>query len=755
MNLNRRSLLKFAAASSTATFSPLGVFFGSRASASVPTGPYLNRVQEDRFWFQTILENEIKDGDPSKEYWLSSDGQLSARLGVSGGFAIGYFSTLSFLSDYRDRFPNHYKDLLFNISQLPAENRISGLRKRLQEHRVFAGSFPAGRDTLGLRVAADTLDAATMATTLIDYDDGAPRLFKNPSTMFTVSDFSPGDVETTFISAAQSISDASRRRFENFSVLSERTDEIETLSDAQAKVRTAVDAAFWSENDRFITDRAFLDTDRLTKPDSDFPDRLYIDRQDVTLPDGSAAKKGFVEPLALTLTVEKGVEQGQIAAVSFFALLEARRILGDVDVPGAPEPESEIDSKDIAARDRGLLAYAEAQSLLQAFTEIDTWNFGMGHAAFRPAVRLCNTCTFRMPNGAITKLDFETPFLPMEFANTLNDTQKMELEESNATISAAATEALYGQLPSSIEPPKSTRALPEAAFACCPSVRRHTLRLLSQVRPDAPDLAEAELQDIVLTPTITAPWVFAGMGAALVKTRLQWSNNNNNISTPVERSEFRKQVDKSIWELLNRSVDPKEPGSLATSSANNPAMAQYASGYTVAWTLADNIADNSAMAAGASAVYTSLHQAMPEKFPSISDTFTGLTTANDIAQAVLVVARSIDAELKSLRIQVNNLTQTVKELTDFVADLDKLIRSLEGKAAGVSDKQALLDFQAHANELIDAKMVDSMETYQLSALRSVQGLVNTFVTSSIQVVSSIQAEARINAQVCSPGGVQK
>src|SRR5690348_16855085 len=112
ISFSRRSFMK-ATVLGGAALTPLGIFFGSSARATIPTGDYLRDFSDEQYWFSK-LRTDLNTDLANKPLYESDKGQFSFRLGQAGGFAIGYFSTLGFLSRYRMDKPDDFHDLLIN-----------------------------------------------------------------------------------------------------------------------------------------------------------------------------------------------------------------------------------------------------------------------------------------------------------------------------------------------------------------------------------------------------------------------------------------------------------------------------------------------------------------------------------------------------------------------------------------------------------------------------------------------------------------
>ena len=105
--LTRRAVIGAVAGSALSEFNSLGVFFPTEVKAAVLSGAYLKSLRDDEFWFQKIYQDSAKiDSLPEANRVAlgGSEGQLTLRLGLSGGTAIAYYSTLTFLSNYRSSF---------------------------------------------------------------------------------------------------------------------------------------------------------------------------------------------------------------------------------------------------------------------------------------------------------------------------------------------------------------------------------------------------------------------------------------------------------------------------------------------------------------------------------------------------------------------------------------------------------------------------------------------------------------------------
>lgn len=139
LSISRRNFVGLTAATvAGAAFDPLGIFFGRTARASIPTGEYLRDFSDQQYWFGK-LRSELFSDSANGALYQSTKGQLSFRLGQTGGFAIAYFSTLGFLSSYRATAPDDFHDLVVNAARIPAgPRRIALTLDLLAQHRVAA-----------------------------------------------------------------------------------------------------------------------------------------------------------------------------------------------------------------------------------------------------------------------------------------------------------------------------------------------------------------------------------------------------------------------------------------------------------------------------------------------------------------------------------------------------------------------------------------------------------------------------------------
>lgn len=371
MPVTRRQLGKIAAAGAITMGSPLGLFFGSRAEASVPGGDYLNKMSEDQFWFRSIsqfLTNDEGLPDPNADYWLSADGQLTARLGISGGFAIGYFSTLTFLSEYRSQAPDHYRDLLINASKTPAETREASVLRRLKTHRLFFEQNIKRNSSrfIAIDAARTAMSEKSRIATPFSVASTDARLTAPQRTTRALEDLVTEDLKTSMVTAAsfgREKGDLSNLRAEFLTTTSNGLTDEEVNVDLSTVLQDRVNGLFSLENEFFMNDVNAVRTDRLVEYADD--GNLYIDK----FTDAGGVERGFVHPQALQSAVPVGMKKGQLAAFAYFALLEARQIIRDTKVDSVEEVNADSSGtrRLVENADQALFRYSEASSLLEAF----------------------------------------------------------------------------------------------------------------------------------------------------------------------------------------------------------------------------------------------------------------------------------------------------------------------------------------------------------------------------------------------------
>jgi hypothetical protein len=182
---------------------------------------------------------------------------------------------------------------------------------------------------------------------------------------------------------------------------------------------------------------------------------------------------------------------------------------------------------------------------------------------------------------------------------------------------------------------------------------------------------------------------------------------------------------------------------VTTGSGSGASILQFASGYRAAHRLGAFVADTDAKEEGARLVYKSLQSVFPSRFPELADN--QRLTAEQIAGNVLFIAGDLKRELDLLQIQVTQLQAEVTQYKAFLTNLAQTVEQLQSGAANIHDVDSLKAFQQHSNDLL-ARMQDGLDESQKMAIKSVQGLVNTFVQVGVNIAVNIQAQVKANVQ---------
>lgn len=688
---------------------PLGLFSSARAaSAGIPSGEYLRPLTDDRFWFHLLryqdhLENPKLGIDPPAS-------QLSMRLGLAGGFAVGYFNTLSFLGEYKEKKPADYRDLLVGTAglpvSLPAKLRRDRTATMLEQHRKHAGL---------------------------------------PSRRVVIPDKSEWKAERSKEADSSKTEQALIRPLERLSTdeLSKSVEKaIRSEKHTGEKVTNLKDAPLWDDANKAAQ----------TTLDNDFKGiHPYLETRIDALDTGRVVKfvggkldLSWLNNTLFPTAFEDGIRSGRLAALAYMAMVEAGIILKST----VPPKEGTV-----ADIDRSVVKFREARLLENAFGGDDFWRHGLDVAAFRPAVRLTAVCIVKDDKGASRHLRINTPFLPFDVTRRLDAHEKALQEKTDDRIATAVTKYFSDTALSRYEMPVTTQTVLAGAFDGCGEVFRHTARMLRVASDTFPPLAASKLQHVTLVPEVTSPWTFAGVGAALFNAYLTGLTKAEKLATEEERYKWKVSIAKSVDELLQRSV--RNDDKLANSSAAVPAMVQYASGYRAALRLADGLADKVAEAKGAQKVYENLMKAMPEYFKALP--MGVFLSADDIAGHVLQIATGVQTEINQLRLRVRELEAALKQYQKFNEDLADLIRKLQGQLGQVKNQADLREFQKYADSLL-AQMRTNLDTSQSATLSSLQGLVNTFLQVGVNIEANIEAtikaQAKTNIQFCSVGGAK-
>lgn len=711
---SRRTFIKTVAISAgSLTANPLGLFGPRSVFAGIPSGEYMRSLTDDQFWFQQLLSDK---NDPSIN---TADAQLSIRLGISGGFAVGYFNTLGFLSDYREQKPDDYKDLLLNIARLPkTPKRLDLAAHILENHRKFA--------EIETRAIQNLKSFGFFST-----DNNSRFTFKSGILPTNERFITPNDQSLTRPLERMSKEQISKiydssRKVRTDSTLREMSAQASPWDEASSALQSSLQKEFDLVNPRFERRFDSMDSGKAVLFKAGKLDLSWLDHR--------------LFPVAFN----DGIKNGRIAALAYMALVESGQLLSS-------NIASDGKVKDI---DNNVMKFRDARILETTFGDDDFWRHGLDLGAFRPSVRLKTFCLVKQNDGQVRRIELLTPFLPFDASKRLAASQLQEHGENQDAIANAVTKYFSDTSLSRHDMPITTQSISDGAFDACSEILRHTYRLIRATSDTYEPLRGIKLEHVSVVPEVTSPWTFAGVGGALFNAYLTGLRGaSEKLETEEERLKFRWSVSRSVDDLLKRSVN--NDSKMANSSAPVPAMVQYASGYRAANLLSEGLTDKIAQGQGARLVYDSLVKGMPEFFkPLPADKF---LTAEEIAGYVLQVSIGVQTEVEQLRLKVRELENMLKQFQQFNEKLVQLIENLKGDLSGINNRQDLADFQKHANELVSS-MRDNLDLSQAATLSSLQGLVNTFVQVGINIEVNIQArlqaEAKINVQICSVGGVK-
>ncbi|HEV8000440.1 MAG TPA: hypothetical protein VGP63_11200 [Planctomycetaceae bacterium] len=712
---SRRAFLRTAVGASTAGMlvNPLGLFsLDCFAAAAIPGGPYLKSFSNQEFWFSRLSEPFAGDtkGLPDLN---SPESQLSTRLGLAGGFATGFFSSFSFLGQYRAQKPESYADLFNDCLSLEDSPKRPALVGDLLEFH---------RKTADLK-AIETSSDAPRAPGLPSNRDKTSRESGLPINGRELADSVVPSVNTKPLSGLAddviltSIQGArwspGERRQAALQPLLNGLGAIKSWPEASAQAQAELDGQFSSVNSSFENRIEAVDTVRLSQYQA------------------GVLKLDWLDLARLTSSFQAGMLNGRLAALGQTGLLEAAKSLKNGVGDGTP-----------ASRvNKGLLSCRRASQFMDFFGQFPFGKFGMDAAVFRPAVRLqlhCFAETGAGPAAETRRLQVTTPFLPYEMPSAATDGQYNALDKTNVSVAQMVRDNLANLAESHYQFPTTTIALVDGSFEACSTMHRHAARLLRA----APLTASSRLKAVAIIPEVTSPWTFSGIASALCNTYLG-ALQSDRLATPQSRASFRTSVDHAIDALLLSSVAQAGTGKdVATGSGTGAALLQYASGYRTARVFADLVTDSDAMESGARLVYASLRTAFPERFDELPAG--KRLSAEQISAQVLVVASDIKRELVELRLRVAALEKELAQYKEFIAQLTDLITTLGQNTAGINDVESLRRFKQMSDVLIE-KMQSGLNESQRMALKSVQGLINSFVNVGISV--DVNVRAQINAQV--------
>jgi hypothetical protein len=714
---SRRTFIKTVAAGvGAATLNPLGLFGPRSAFAGIPSGEYMRSLTENQFWFQQLRSEAPVPGVKTPGGHNTPGGQLSIRLGLSGGFAIGYFNTLGFLSDYREQLPNDYRDLIVNIARLPkSPSRTSQAAHILETHRKY-GSI---KTRAVKQLEANRLTGKDSNRVVIppNVRDDKPAIPVPQALSRTLESLSAQEVVRSVVDATGCARDAALR---------ERVQTSTVWDDARKPAQAVLEKEFKDVNDRFETDFNSLDAGQVVRFSNGKLDLSWLDHA--------------LFPVAF----KDGIENGRIAALAYMAMVEAGSLL-DSRFPA--------DESAVTHIDKHLVRFSEARLIEATFGDEDFWSHGLDVAAFRPAVRLKTICVLTDKEGAPKRIELLTPFLPFDVSKRLPPSERPVQEENHDAIASAVKRYFSDTAISRLDMPITTQALPEGSFDGCGEVFRHTSRLLRATAESFTPLIGAKLELVTVIPEVTSPWTFAGVGGALFNGYLTGLRDAEKLANEEERIKFKWSVSRAVDDLLQRSVRNDER--IENSSAPVPSMVQYASGYRAANLLADGLSDKIAQSDGARKVYGSLVTGMPEFFKALEDG--KFLTAEEIAGHVLQISAGVQTEVNELRLRVRELESILKQYQKFNEDLSQLISKLTADLSGVTNRKELDEFKQHATELL-SRMRDNLDASQAATLNGMQGLINTFGQVGVNIEASvrakIQTEVKINIQFCSVGGAK-
>ena len=705
--LSRRNFLNIAAAAATSTVSPLGAFFASSARATVPVGPHLRRYSDSEFWFKKLALATIAQNPEVGKTMEAPDGQLTLRLGTSGGFATGYFSTLSFLSSYKATQPDDFRDLLYSIALLPRDDRRQTNALSILDQHRRARLEPSA-----------TTGSPILSTAITQPDDGSAQpalkqLVSMPQLFSPLEKLSAEKIKIAAFSAVSAIQKQTFTDPKSINTLSDASkNTVINWESASSLVQSLISTEFHELNEQLENDPEALNTNRLLN---------YTDGK---------LKLDWVHWQLLKPAFQDGINDGKLSALGYIALSETAATFKTGDTTDV---------------NKGLAYYDAAATLVDAFQDDLFFQSGTAAGAFKSSIRMKNLSYVRMPSGELRLVTFQTPFLPFEYTRAVTDAEEKNLlavSQENLTV-ARQLNTIEGLT----QDPKSTVAFAEAAIPACKNVTRDTVRALAAASVEMPELREARLESVVLVPEMTSSWTFTGIGAALCHTHLVYLSGGS-LETQEERFKFKRSILASVGRVAKQAL-PGGDLQVSAFTPVNPALVQYADGYRVANILGDRVSDTAAQSEGAHAVYKSLQTALPEFFKDLPEnTF---LTADQIADAVGIIATTVHDTIEVLRVQVKNLTAALKDMQDFVASLNALITNLSGDLSSVQNMDALRGFQTNASKLIKDKISGTTDAIKLQTLASLQGLVNTIVTVGVNIENNMQLTAQANAGYCGVG----
>jgi hypothetical protein len=760
----RRDFLKSAIGAATLAANPLGLL-STRAfgAGSIPTGEYLQQLSGDQFWFTKLninTSNGKQNGPIDTE-----DAQLSIRLGIAGGFAIGYFSTISFLSDYKVQKPDDYRDLLIDaarlpetpirpkivLSQLNTHRQVADLKMQAQTSRpvTFSKNDLDARD-IKIAEAAETGAASRLSFPLDSLGpDDVLRCIRNVNEgtkkgqrESNLSAFGHADHDSVNAFVKKLLGNDFGGDIKGFSQkptehpfyydLKDKTIHYsmtpEEWGGANQSVQKVLNSEFGEINNNLESRITAIDSNRLIQYEDG---KLNFNWVNLDLLQGA---------------FRDGIDKGRVAALAYIATAEASSLLNGVKT-------NQVQTSDI---NPALRSYRQADMLMKCFSSDDFQRNGLDAAAFRPAVRLMAACTLVDKDQNHQVLELITPFLPFDINKSINTNELKAQEGQQSIIVNAIRDRFSKTYVSRWELPATTLCLADGAFAACPEMFRHTSRLIRSTAAIDDRLKGASLSSLTLIPEVTSPWTFSGVAAGLCNTLLIGLSQDQ-LKTEQDRRKFRDKVDITIEDLLIRSAGEANGDDLSGWTSSSPALIQYTSGYRASRLFADHVADQASEADGARKVYASLAQAMPEYFQSLpQDKF---LTADQIADTVFTISKGVKLEIDTLRLKVLELTSLLQNYKKFVDDLGNLVSQLQGNLSGVNNVDDLRRFQQQGSLLID-QMSRTADEAQRTALKGMQGLINTYVqvglnietTVTASVTASVKSSIKANVNFCSIGG---
>jgi hypothetical protein len=401
-------------------------------------------------------------------------------------------------------------------------------------------------------------------------------------------------------------------------------------------------------------------------------------------------------------------------------------------------------TEDINTLEFLLSEYKNKKLLLEMFGREEFFEFGLNTGFFMPAIRLnliCSIC--RKDEESVFKenlISLKTPFLPNSNKILIDDYQYISSlqEENDNIINTVRSQMNNPEFMFDHSSPITT--LSKNSFTGCADILRGTNRLISTLS------SLVRINKVVVLPEITSPMGYSGISSAFCLNYLG-ALNANKLKTAEDRAKYKKGTLKGVASLLQQCKVAMDSG-YNEMSGTNIALAEFACGYRTGNFFAEHVSDIAAQAEGARKVYSSLSKTLPSFFKNLApDRF---ITAEEIAYQVEAIGKSIDTELKELKITIKNLSAELEYYKNYVKGLTNLLEKLDNLLDQVKNKSDLYDFQKNSNALIETMKLTANDLQRMT-LKSLQGLISTAVSIQININTNANVKGEIN--LCSNNGV--